>query len=310
MKAILGAFALAAVLVPGTARGQFLVDSGTPDMTDNIGLFYFGPDFAQVAAQKFTLAQDATVTRIEAFMNGFGQSVPVQLVNKLGPGATAANVVTSFVLTPPHVLDPNGGTWVPADLNLCLAAGDYFLVFSSTALGVSLSLQAPGDIGSSYLASQGVDIAFPPHSAFIPIGATTLFGVRVTGTLGVAPGSWLDRGFGLAGTSGVPSLVGSGPLIGDTEGTLILRNAKPSAACLLEVSMASAPLPFKGGLLVAWPALTTVPLLTAPDGSLGLSFRWPLGLASGTSFWCQYLVSDDAAVQHVSLSNAVEATTP
>lgn len=310
MKAILVAFALAAALVGGTARGQFLADSGTPDMTDNIAVFSFGPSLAQAVAQKFTLAQDATVTRIEAFMNGSGESVPIQLVNKLGHGATAANLVATFVVDPPHVIDPNGGTWVGVDVNLCLAAGDYELVFSATSTGVALALQAPNDIGSSYLAAPDVDIAFPPDSAFVPIGASTLIGVRITGTYGVVPGSWADRGFGLAGVSGVPTLAGSGPLLGDTAATLTLRNAKPSAACLLDISASSTPIPFKGGLLVATPTVAAIPLISSIDGSLMLVFRCPPGLPSATSFWLQYAISDAAAVQKVALSNAVMPTTP
>ena len=310
MKAILTAFALVATFSAGIARGQFLVDSGTPDMTDNVALFSFGPAFAQVAAQKFTLTQDATVTKIEAFMNGSGESMPIQLVNHLGSGTTAANLVATFEVDPPHLSDLNGGTWVPVDVNLFLAAGDYELVFSATSIGASLALQAPHDIGSSYLAAQDVDIGFPPDSSFTPIGTSTLFGVRVTGTYGVVPGSWADSGFGLAGSTGVPNLTGTGTLVGDTAATLALRNAKPSAACLLAVSTSSMPVPFEGGLLVATPAVAVVPLITSADGSLVLVFRCPLGLPSAMSFWLQYAISDAGAVHDVALSNAVMATTP
>ena len=82
MKTIPGVIMLATVLLAGTARGQFLVDTGTPDATNNAAVFFISPSFAQVVAQKFTLTQDATVTKIEAFMKGFGQPATVELTNK------------------------------------------------------------------------------------------------------------------------------------------------------------------------------------------------------------------------------------
>jgi hypothetical protein len=62
------------------------------------------------------------------------------------------------------------------------------------------------------------------------------------------------------------------------------------------------------GMLVPFPAVLTVSLVTLPDTTLALPCTWPAGVPSGTSFWFQDAVSGLAAVQKVSLSNAVKAT--
>jgi hypothetical protein len=141
---------------------------------------------------------------------------------------------------------------------------------------------------------------------------TTLENVAADQTLTIAaePAVWTDLGSGLAGTSGIPQLAGTGTLVGGSFGTLDLTLAKPSTACQLEVSLASLPAPFKGGVLVAFPPLIGIPLGTLADGTLPLPFVWPVGLPSGTNLWFQYLISDGAAVKGVALSNALKATTP
>ena len=79
---------------------------------------------------------------------------------------------------------------------------------------------------------------------------------------------------------------------------------------LLYDSLSSAPTPFKGGVLVAFPFFLTQPLATNGSGELVLNYTWPAGVPSGTSLFLQYAIQDPAAVQGVSLSNAIQGVTP
>jgi len=122
--------------------------------------------------------------------------------------------------------------------------------------------------------------------------------------------AWSDIGSGLAGASGVPVLAGTGTLAAGCTGTLSLTSAKPSSPALLFVSLSSAPIPFKGGVLAANPFFLTVTLGTNASGALSLGYTWPSGVPAGASLYLQYAVKDPAAVQGVSLSNALKGVTP
>jgi len=143
----------------------------------------------------------------------------------------------------------------------------------------------------------------PGSEAAGPIGAGAAYVGRVSG-------DWIDLGDGLPGTTGTPSLSGSGILAGGSKAALTLANAKPSALGMLFVSQVSAPVPFKGGTLIPFPPLLSFALFTQPDGSLPIAFTWPGGVPASTAIWFQYAIADPAAVQHVALSNALKATTP
>jgi Domain of unknown function (DUF6851) len=121
---------------------------------------------------------------------------------------------------------------------------------------------------------------------------------------------WTSVGTGLAGTNGVPSLVGSGPLTGGSANELSLTGAKAFAPAVLAISFTGNPVPFKGGTLVANPVDFVMPLVTVFDGSIHLPFTWPNGIPSNVSLWFQDLISDNAAPYGVAVSNAVRADTP
>ena len=121
---------------------------------------------------------------------------------------------------------------------------------------------------------------------------------------------WSNQGRALAGVSGNPSLVGTGPLTVASAGALTLTNAAPSAACILFVSISSSPVPFKGGTLCAFPVATMLPLATDGSGGLNLPWAsWQSGL-SGLDIFFQYGISDGAAIHGVSLSNCEKADVP
>lgn len=67
-------------------------------------------------------------------------------------------------------------------------------------------------------------------------------------------GTWADLGSGLSGTNGVPSLVGTGMLGAGSTGSLTLTSARPLSPGAMLVSLASAPTPFKGGMLMPTPS--------------------------------------------------------
>jgi len=121
---------------------------------------------------------------------------------------------------------------------------------------------------------------------------------------------WTDVGCSLAGVSGPPLLVGSGPLTTGSAGSLALSNAAPSASCMLFVSLSSTPVGFKGGTLCAFPFVVTLPLATNGSGALTLPWAsWPSGL-SGASLYFQYAIADAAGPAGASLSNCERGDVP
>ena len=123
-------------------------------------------------------------------------------------------------------------------------------------------------------------------------------------------GPWALLGSGLAGVSGVPSFTGAGTLQAGSVCALDLVSANPSAECALIVSLSSTPAAFKCGTLVPFPPLLSIPLVVSASGTVPLHFTWPTGIPASTTLWFQHAISDVAAIQKVSLSNAVMGTTP
>ncbi|HZL99650.1 MAG TPA: hypothetical protein VFD43_05285, partial [Planctomycetota bacterium] len=94
-------------------------------------------------------------------------------------------------------------------------------------------------------------------------------------------------------------------------GSLSLQDAAPSALSVLFVSFASMPVSFKGGTLVTVPIAFQYTLPIGPAGALTLPWAsWPAGLPANFPLYFQFAVQDAAAVQGVSLSNALKAITP
>jgi hypothetical protein len=128
---------------------------------------------------------------------------------------------------------------------------------------------------------------------------------------GAGSGPWTDLEGGLAGAGGTPKLHGNGTLLAGSAGSLALAQAAPDAPTLLFVSLASTPVPFKGGTLAAWPAVALLPLSTDAGGGWTLSWAaWPAGVPAGTLLVFQAAVADAGAVQDVALSNALQALAP
>jgi hypothetical protein len=123
--------------------------------------------------------------------------------------------------------------------------------------------------------------------------------------------AWTDIGFGLAGVSGIPSLVGTGTMVVGTPNSIDLTNAAPGATAVLFLSFSSTPTPFKGGTLATVPVFVTFTLGTDGTGSVSLPVpSWPSGLPTGFELYLQYGVVDAAGPLGVALSNAVKGVQP
>ena len=123
-------------------------------------------------------------------------------------------------------------------------------------------------------------------------------------------GVWTDVGGAMAGASGDPLLVGSGPLLPFASVDLVLSNALPGGQGYLLVGLSSLFAPFKGGVLVPSPDLILGPLGISGAGELPLSTFWPAGVPSGFTSYYQYWIPDAAGPKGYAASNGVSATTP
>ena len=121
---------------------------------------------------------------------------------------------------------------------------------------------------------------------------------------------WSDQGCALAGVSGLPLLVGTGPLTSGSPNLLSLSNAHPSSAAGLFIAFSSKPTAFKGGTLKPFPFFDPFVLPTSSTGTLDLPFSMPAGIPACTELWIQLAISDPFAIKNVSLSNAILGLTP
>ncbi|MHC5211632.1 MAG: hypothetical protein ACYTG2_13010 [Planctomycetota bacterium] len=129
-------------------------------------------------------------------------------------------------------------------------------------------------------------------------------------TIALAPSSWSDQGFALAGVDGDPRLLGGGSLLPGSSNTVALDHAAPSALAAAFYGFAGAPVAFKGGMLVPNPFLGPIFAATGPTGALPISFTMPPGAPSGTQLWVQWAIQDTAATAGVALSNAIRGLVP
>jgi len=123
-------------------------------------------------------------------------------------------------------------------------------------------------------------------------------------------GPWIDLGGGLAGATGIPDLVGSGPLSPGTPGSLKLIDGAPSAPCMVYFSLLAVDVPFKGGTLSAFPPIGTFLFVTNPTGGILLPWSaWPGTLPAGLEMYFQIAVADSGAIKGVAITNLLEGIT-
>ena len=196
MKYIIGLTVGALAAWGGVARGDVLVDSGTPVGPDNLQedrvtkavMYNPSTGAGQFISQAFTLPSASFVTGIDSFLSAPpGASVDVQLTTRIGPAATAADELARFSITstsfdPQFVASPA--------LALSLPAGTYFLTYSATTLnGAGFPNYALNDIGDLTFAntdngaSSFINPTNPAASGFFTDHDSGDIGLRVNGVV-------------------------------------------------------------------------------------------------------------------------------
>jgi len=149
-------------------------------------------------------------------------------------------------------------------------------------------------------------VSDPPSSSADVVGGSAPF----MGTNGqIITVNWIDLGFALSGVAGDPKLKGSGTIAPGERAKIVLKDAAPLSLAVLFVSLDAAPTPFKGGTLV--PDATSFSLVIATDyeGRIELPISGSANLPAGYDIVMQYAITDAAAPQGVSLSNALQTST-
>jgi hypothetical protein len=115
---------------------------------------------------------------------------------------------------------------------------------------------------------------------------------------------------GTPGIYGNPYLEVKGTFVAGSSISVNLCDASPSSLAVLFLSLTSAPLPFKGGLLHTIPIVAQLNLGTSAGGLNYFEVVWPAGLPIGTEVYYQYGVADVTSAFGATLSNAVVSTQP
>jgi len=123
--------------------------------------------------------------------------------------------------------------------------------------------------------------------------------------------NWHDAGYGLAGSHGVPTLVGEGSLLPGSPCSFTLRDCRRDAPLVLFGGYSSVYLPLAGGMLVPYPDRVLVFYKSDPLGGLFVPTGWPVnGPPSGSHWYVQAFVLDPAGPRGFAISNALELTVP
>lgn len=308
-------------IAAGDLNGDGKLDLATSDWTLNLvcvllgqggGVFGSALTYpAQDGVNNVTMGDFNQDGRLDlATANYHSNNASVYLNQTPDGGAFSLGAATNYPTGPVAVCV------VAADLNgdgkLDLAVSDHH----SNTISV-LPGQAGGTFGAATAYAVG---AKPAYFAVADLNGdgrldlaapnfpTAFFSVAMS--QGPAPSAWTGLGFGLAGISGIPSLSGAGTLAAGSPGSLTIGNAMPSAPAILFTALASAPAPFKGGTLAAFPFTVTANISMLLSGGLTIPFTWPVGVPPATPLWYQCAVQDAAAPKGVALSNALMAITP
>ena len=167
-----------------SVQADLVVDSGTPDESNNRSVFFSEADFNQFVAQEFSLDVNTTVTEIEVYLGGTDtrDDYHIYLTTDIGLDATAADVVEDFFVPPPGT-PPSAGVWTGLlDGDLSLSADTYYLVFATDVVatgGGFLPINAPNNIGQGFLTS-GIETDFDVPYASDFSAVDSVFGVRVS----------------------------------------------------------------------------------------------------------------------------------
>jgi hypothetical protein len=171
------------------------------------------------------------------------------------------------------------------------------------------------DDGTTFLSGDADSQPALPISLLsgFPFGGTGPLGTFTFTRTDPPADPWLNLGFGLAGTYGVPGFSASGPLCAGTPLILTLDQALENSLAVLMVSDARFDLPFFGGVLVPdilAPGGFFLIAGTGATGGVALGGTWPTGVPPGSEIYLQIWVQDAAATAGFAASEALGATTP
>jgi len=176
---------------------------------------------------------------------------------------------------------------------------DVFRRDMTTGQTIMVSLDTGGSVGTG-----GTNSAVPSDGRFIAfknVGSK----LRLRDTF--VP--WADLGDALEGTHGLPSLVGSGTLEGNTIVSLTLANAVPNSQVFFIGSHVLLHAHFYGGFLVPQ-ADIILPLPTDAAGGFFFPLLWPTDVPSGSTFYLQCWIPDLGAIYGYAASNGLSVTQP
>ncbi|MCU0866132.1 MAG: Ig-like domain-containing protein [Planctomycetes bacterium] len=135
----------------------------------------------------------------------------------------------------------------------------------------------------------------------LPIAAGPASTIAVTGS-----SAFVDLGFGLAGTTGVPVLDGAGTTAPGGAVTFTITGALPNSAGLLGLGASTIYSPLLGGTLVPLPDVI-LPFALDAAGAAAVPSVWP-ALAPGTMRYLQAVVLDPAAPEWFAWTNGLQVT--
>lgn len=171
-----------------------------------------------------------------------------------------------------------------------------------------------GAFGLATLFATGTDPGHLASGDFDANGALDLvttneFGNSVSVLMNLTDSAFTDLGFALAGTNGLPTLVGIGTLEPLSTTTAVIGNGLANASAFLILGVTRIDVPFAGGTFV--PALNAIlPCTLDGNGEFVFQDTWPSDATVGDAFYFQAWILDPAGVKNFSASNALEAIAP
>jgi len=130
-----------------------------------------------------------------------------------------------------------------------------------------------------------------------PYDAPDQFGTWIGSVteLRLSGSTWQSVGGGLAGSGGLPQLIGAGTMLPSSPFSIDVYDGAPLAPAWLVLGATELSAPFKQGVLVPFPdVIGSLGTLDAA-GSLRITGSWPVGFPDGFEAWAQLWIVDAGA---------------
>ena len=272
--------------------GGLVNDAGTLAVHDCVLWGNFAPDQPLVRAQWRDLAGATSLLRW-SLVQGLFDTIPGE--NPPNPADFPGCLAVDPLFVDALGTDGVAGT---ADDDLSLAAG-------SPARDAGRNDLVPVGLAADLVgATRFHDDPLAPD-----VGSGTPPLVDMGAMEGGAPVVWTVLGGGTPHGEGPAMLRGSGSLLPGSAGALELTHMMPGTGSLLFVSIGIGSVPFKGGLLVAFPPQILAYYWFDWESETLPWTDWPAG-ASGATLVFQFALGEPSAYTGLSLSNGLAATVP